>query len=295
MSATELDLPVLIAAEQIRRREFITTRRGYDPDQVRAYLETVGDQVDLMASMIRGARLEAEAALRTDGEPRIDPYEQLARRVTSVIREADDTAERFRMEGRRDAERLMTEARADAERIRAETQATAEEARRQAESALHDAREQAARTIAGLSSRRDALVEQLTQMQERLLGVASDLEATIVAPEIVATPDPVEPTAERAAERPAGSGNGTEAMSNGSDPSSSISSPASNPPSVVDVRTAENALAPPPLSIEELFADLEETGRGDLWGGTDAMHLEVPDIPPLDLDWGDASDDDDLI
>ena len=33
MSATNLDLPVLISAEQIRRREFVTIRRGYDPDQ----------------------------------------------------------------------------------------------------------------------------------------------------------------------------------------------------------------------------------------------------------------------
>ena len=31
----DLDLPLLPSAEQIRRREFATVRRGYDPDQVR--------------------------------------------------------------------------------------------------------------------------------------------------------------------------------------------------------------------------------------------------------------------
>ena len=286
MSATELDVPVLIAADQIRRREFVTTRRGYDPDQVRDYLETLADQVDLMASMIREARLEAEATMRADVEPRVDPYEQLARRVTSVIREADDAAERFRIEGRRDAERLMTEARADAERIRTETQAAADQARRQAERALHDAREQADRTIAGLSSRRDALVGQLAQMQERLLGVAADLEATIVAPGIVVPPDIVEPTG---FEPPSAPTSGPSASSNGAGPIAPNGAPA--PPNVIDVRGGDLA-TPPPRSIEELFADLDASGRDDPWNGTDAMHLEVPDIPPLDLDWGDASDDD---
>ena len=46
MSATELDLPVLASAEQIRRREFATIRRGYDPDQVRHFLEQVAIQVE---------------------------------------------------------------------------------------------------------------------------------------------------------------------------------------------------------------------------------------------------------
>ena len=48
MSTTNLDLPVLISAEQIRRREFVTIRRGYDPDQVRGYLEQLADQIELM-------------------------------------------------------------------------------------------------------------------------------------------------------------------------------------------------------------------------------------------------------
>ena len=32
--ATDIDLPFLPSAAQIRRREFATVRRGYDPDQV---------------------------------------------------------------------------------------------------------------------------------------------------------------------------------------------------------------------------------------------------------------------
>nr|MBA3690827.1 DivIVA domain-containing protein [Actinomycetota bacterium] len=35
MPAPELDLPLLPSADQIRRREFATIRRGYDAEQVR--------------------------------------------------------------------------------------------------------------------------------------------------------------------------------------------------------------------------------------------------------------------
>jgi DivIVA domain-containing protein len=298
MSATELDLPVLITSEQIRRREFVTTRRGYDPDQVRDYLEGLADQVDLMATMIRDARMEADALLRTDAEPKADPYERLARRVSGVIKAADDAAERFRMEARRDAERLMTEARDDAERIRTEAKAAAEEARQHADRALEEARQQADATIAGLSTRRDAVVEQLAEMRERLLGVANDLEATIIEPPPAPAeehegapavahaeaPDPAEPETHSA----------TAMNGNGSTPP-----PMPTNGRVIDVRSFADALGSPDaadVSIEALFADLEEGSRQDeLWEGPDAVdQLEVPEIPSLDLDWGPDLDEDDL-
>ncbi len=37
--SSDLDLPVLMSAEHIRRREFVAVRRGYDPTQVREFLE----------------------------------------------------------------------------------------------------------------------------------------------------------------------------------------------------------------------------------------------------------------
>ena len=87
MSTTNLDLPILISAEQIRRREFVTIRRGYDPDQVRGYLEQLADQVELMRVLLRDAQAEAQTALRrTSAQSRHDPYLQLGERVASVIR-----------------------------------------------------------------------------------------------------------------------------------------------------------------------------------------------------------------
>ncbi len=232
MSPAELDLPVLLSAEQIRRREFVTTRRGYDPDQVRDYLGQIADQVQVMERMLREARLEAEAAHREQAKPRVDPYEQLASRFADVLRAADEAAERVRREAGDDVERALREARADADRIRTDAQSKAEETRAAAERALREAREQADRTIAGLSTRREALVDQLAKMQERLLGVARDLEAAI--------------------------------------------------------DEKEEAEAPGTIVLEE--EGPADPVYEELWEGTEAMKLEVPDIPPLDLSWGEEEE-----
>ena len=253
MAAIRLDHPVLISSQQIRRREFVTTRRGYDPDQVRRYLEELADQVDVMASMIREARLEADTASRAGAQPHPDPYEQLAARVTSVIREADETAERLRTEGRGEAERILSDARSDAERIRTEAEAAAEQARVDAERTLHHAKEQADNTISGLSARRQALVDQLAQMQQRLLGVARDLEIALE-----------QPTPEAASAE------------------------------VVDVRNDVEPPPPPPgttvIVADEILDGRDDPGPDELWEGQESIQLEVPDIPPLDLSWGDEDD-----
>jgi cell division initiation protein len=264
MSATNLDLPVLIAPEQIRRREFVTIRRGYDPDQVRDYLEQLADQVELMQSLLREARMQAEAASRAGEAPKVDPYEELARRVSGVIREADAAAERIRGEASQEAERVVRDARADADRIRTDAQARAEETRAAAEEAVKRAREQADRTIAGLSTHREALMHQLAAMRERLVAVARDLEQTIAvggdelpaAPEVWAAPE------------------------------------------VVDVR-GEDERTPGPergadRSTEHLFAGLDDPAYEELWEQTSAMRIEMPDIPPLDLDWGSDPGDPEL-
>lgn len=267
MSATELDLPVLASADQIRRREFVTIRRGYDPDQVREFLERVALQVQQMEGMIRDARLEAEAALRASAEPRVDPYQQLSARLTDVIRAADEAAERVRREAGEDAERMLSEARADADRVRTDAQAKAEEARASADRALKEARDQADRTIAGLSTRRETLVDQLAQMQARLLGVAEQLESAIQVRDEV-DGDPVDPVADRAA--------GPIVLGEAEPADELFSMPG-----------AEGATrARPDSGAANAPADEE------LWDGLETIALDVPDIPPLDLSWGDEDDDD---
>jgi DivIVA domain-containing protein len=282
MAATRLDHPVLVSGEQIRRREFVTTRRGYDVDQVRRYLEEIADQVDLMGSLIREARMEAETAARAGTQNQTDPYEQLARRVASVLREADDTAERLLTKGRLEADRLLTEARSEADRVRTDAQAQAERTRADAERALGEARAEADHAISGLATRRESLVDQLAQMQERLLGVARDLESTIAVPPEGATDDVEAP------EVTDGESGVPVEVSGAAEPSEA--SAASNPddePVVVDVREEPHADESQAPSSPLIVANEAGSGAEPLWEGTDAIQLDLPDIPPLDLSWGD--------
>ena len=301
MSATNLDLPVLISAEQIRRREFVTIRRGYDPDQVRAYLEQLADQMELMRVLLRDTQAEAETAIRTISQPRQDPYEQLGERVASVIREADHTAETIRGEAHRDAEQVTRQARADADRIRTDAQSKGEEARARADAAVRTAREEADRTIAGLATRRDALFDQLASMQERLIGVANDLESAmdlkVSLPDIAPIRDLLDGSEER---------------------DGSIVNEAGTPhemekPDVLDASDAPADPAEAPIEgvdrigLPETTVILREAGDEDddeepnildpsdeeLWDGTDAVKLDLPEIPALDLDWGEAEGDED--
>ncbi|GBC86230.1 Cell division protein DivIVA [bacterium HR12] len=273
MSGTHLDLPVLMSADQIRRREFVAVRRGYDPAQVREFLEQVADQVQQLEAMLREARLEAENAIRAAEQPKVDPYEQLAGRVAGLLRAVDEEAERLRREARAEAERILSEARADAERIRSEAESRAAELRAEAEAALREAREQADRTIAGLATKRDELVEQLARMQERLVGVARELESTISAP-VGPVPSPSGSEAEGRAEAPPEGGR-------------------KERPEERTIVLGEASPEPADEDPDDLGADAREAlldaAFDDPWA--DAGSLEAPEIPPLDLDWGELPEE----
>lgn len=320
MSATGLDLPVLMSEEHIRRREFVVGRRGYDTAQVREFLEHVADQVRQLETMVQTARAQGEAAARAASTVRTDPYGKLADRVAGVLRAADQEADGIRREAKKDAERILAEARADAERIladaeaaaeelRTEAQAAAEEMRTDAQAALREAREQANRTIDGLSTKREALVGQLSAMQERLVVVARDLESAIGAP----TDRPIfegigEPTSapsvwateERSVEpegQALGASEGDEAEATPAPPDASAEEPpeaASEEPIVLheaqDEAEVDAGEPEGDLDDDAEMAVLDRAFEG-LWEGADPQ-LELPDIPPLDLDWGDLAEDD---
>jgi DivIVA domain-containing protein len=185
MSATELDLPLLPSAEQIRRREFASIRRGYDPEQVRDYLRQVAAQVETLEHQLRESRMEIESSHaptvvpESEASPTVDPYDELAGRLAELIRAADGQAEKLVEDARAQAARRLNEARAEADRIRTDAQSRAEEARQQGDEVLEHARLEAERVLSSLSTRRENLVDQLQQMQSRLLGVAQELESAL--------------------------------------------------------------------------------------------------------------------
>ena len=252
---TDIDLPFLPSAAQIRKREFASVRRGYDPDQVRDYLAQVAEQVEILerdareAKLIGGTPSADEAAGRPSGPPPSDdPYERLSKRLTTLLATADREAEGILAEARSDASRMMNEARTEADRIRVDAQARAEEARQQGNELLERAKQEADRVLVGLSERRETLVQHLQDMQTRLVGVAKELEVAIEEP---------------------GSGR----------PSSAPDAPAPDMQAVSDAMDEDEA----------------EDDRDDPVDGLEGMladdGLDMPEIPSLELDFDDDADD----
>jgi DivIVA domain-containing protein len=180
MSSTDLGLPPLPTSDQVRRREFATIRRGYDPEQVRDYLQQIATQVETLELQLREAKLDADAQEQVvtlpESGPADDPYERLAARVADVLRAADERAERILRDAREEASLALSQARTETGRMRADAQSRAEEARQQANEILKKARVEAERVLSLLAGRRATFVEQLQQMQARLIGVAEQLE-----------------------------------------------------------------------------------------------------------------------
>jgi DivIVA domain-containing protein len=298
--SNELDLPLLPSADQIRRRQFATIRRGYDPDQVHDYLNQVATQVETLEKGVRDARIEAgskttrsqmspgealaaqmaaapptappqiPAALTSPAQPQTtdDAYERLAKRFTGLIRSADEEATRILAEAKADAARVTEEARSEADRIRVDAQARAEEARQQGTETLAKAREEAERILGGLSQRRETLVSQMQDMQSRLLSVASDLE-TAMHERTAASSASAEAAATEAGTR-------------------SASELAARPASPLERR--EDSPEARKLASGGTDDDVVDPRYEDLWTSP-GKAVDIPDLAPIDLDFDDEARD----
>jgi DivIVA domain-containing protein len=191
MPTSDLDMPLLPSAEQIRRREFATVRRGYDPQQVRTYLTSIANQVGTLERELSQLRLEVGSAAARDEQTAgtiitshsmqqaEDPYEALSKRFAALIELADQEAERILENARSEATQTVDEATSEADRIRVDAQAHAEEARQKGTELLARAKTESERLLSGLAERRRGLVTQLEEMRSRLITVAEDLTVPI--------------------------------------------------------------------------------------------------------------------
>ena len=192
MPSSDLDMPLLPSSEQIRRREFATVRRGYDPQQVRAYLTSIANQVGSLERELSERRLAAgSAAARGDHEvaptvhePAVgptteDPYDALSKRFATLIEMADQEADRILENARSEAKVAVDQARSDADRIRVDAQAHAEEARQEGSELLAHAQLESDRILSTLVDKRQALVSQLDEMRSTLVTVAEELTVSI--------------------------------------------------------------------------------------------------------------------
>jgi cell division initiation protein len=263
MTPSDLDLPLLPSAEQIKRREFATVRRGYDPDQVRDYLQQVALQVETLEHGVREARMEAQhRATRTTGPitplaepsqaapapPTEDPYEALAKRFAGVIAGADREATKVLDEAKQEATRVLEQARADADRVRVDAHARAEEARRQGSKALATAKEEADRILGSLAERRETLVNQMQEMQSKLLTMAQGLAVAFDDGDHETKAEPAAPESE-----------------------------------------TEDAADAPAAKDATFDDEIVDPRYEDLWVSTETQTVDIPDLATIDIDFDDET------
>jgi DivIVA domain-containing protein len=180
-------MPLTPSAEQIRRRDFGTVRRGYDPQEVRAYLHSIARQVEMLEGELSQLRDEAAAArseqmadATTTYDPASeDPYDALSKRFATLIEMADQEAEKILENARSEATQTLGQAAREADQIRVSAQAQAEETRQEVGDLLGRAKKESGRMLSGLAERRRSLVTQLEDMRGKLVAVAEDLAARI--------------------------------------------------------------------------------------------------------------------
>jgi hypothetical protein len=148
------DDPATPASEPV----FRSVRRGFDADQVTAYLRQLGERVQGLEVQLRQAQRDLEEARNRD------PIAGVSAHVADLIRGFDEEVERARAKSEADAGRIQAEAR---------TKADLE---------IRQAREEAERVRADLESVRSSTATGLEAMREHMANSLREIEAALGIP-----------------------------------------------------------------------------------------------------------------
>ncbi len=283
--SSDLDVPLLPSADQIRKRGFVTVRKGgFDPDQVREFLGRVADQVEVLEKESRELRMATAGSRQAQGQvqptaavsktPAEDPYDAISKRFAALLENADREATSVIAEAKIEAARILEQARAEADRINLDSQARAEEARQQAGEALAQAHEEAQRILGGLSERRESMMMQMNEMRSRLLTVADNLDVSLAPPDVAEAGSTADAEVDRHDEQ--------------AEPPSARSAPSSPAPSAPTASTPSAATPKPgpPKPAASEGDDLVDPRYEDLWASTDTA-VDLPDLAALDVNFDD--------
>jgi len=162
---------------------FETVWRGFDPDQVRAYLQLVtGRLQDLESRLERTQRLLEESRRERDrsgAAANPESYEAMSAHVMDLLRRFDEEAEGLRREAETEATDIVAKARAEVDRMRMDMQIEEQESRARAEELRRELREESDRLRAELTPVRDTTLEQLRAMHVYLMNTIQKLDEVL--------------------------------------------------------------------------------------------------------------------
>ena len=176
-----------LSPDEVARRTFATSRRGYAPDEVRAYLDTLAQSLRGTAEREHDLRRALEDAEHRAANPVLDEETlaaSLGQETSRVLKSAHEAAHEMVGKATAEAERLLAEAHAEiaatesrvseqlADRV-AQTDAATAEARRRAE-------DESAAALDRARSEAEALVDEARVHCRDMVEEAQALRARLV-------------------------------------------------------------------------------------------------------------------
>ena len=184
MATWETGLPPSATSGSLNLPTFATVRRGYDPHQVLEYVTRLTDRLDALSTEVRQLQAELgqrEVAGKEQAPTAQDRYEGVGARMADLMRTFDHDVERHRQDAAAEARDIIAQARSQADRIKREAETLHAEAAAKAERVQSEARMEADGVLSGLASRREALMEELLLIWDRMVEATKGIEATIEA------------------------------------------------------------------------------------------------------------------
>jgi cell division initiation protein len=148
---------------EIRKMDFSRSLRGYNPEEVRAFLETVADQIDILQ---RDVNDFSDNVVRL--ETRLADFQMMEKTLQETLLKAEESAHRSRADSQREAEITMREAEVEAQRILAEGR---------------NASERLKTEILMLQDRRDSFIKKLKYLLQSQTDLIDVIEGNESGPE----------------------------------------------------------------------------------------------------------------
>lgn len=183
-----------ISADQVARRSFVTVRRGFDPNEVRAFLEWVAAGVDgaarreeelkrrLEEAEARIADAERRAANPTLDEPTLTAA--LGQETAKVLRSAHEAASELTARAEENAARLVRQAEEDAARLHERAASILSERTEEAEAAVSEmrrsARSETSTVVADARREAETMIERAREECREMVRETQELRARIL-------------------------------------------------------------------------------------------------------------------
>lgn len=178
----------LLAPDDVARHTFTTVRRGFDPKEVRAYLESLAHGLTNLAQREQQLREDLAATERRAANPVLDEptlTAALGRQTARVLHSAHEVADEMAAKAQEAATRVTSDATEEADAVRTTAESRAEERIAEAEAAAATILEKAAQSSSAVieSAKRDSdeLVARAKEECRAMVEKAQELRARMLA------------------------------------------------------------------------------------------------------------------